>query len=395
MVRQSGQRGFALVMVIAVVSILAVLATTLVAVTVNAMHGTARDREQTQAFNLAEAALNKAMNVLATQWPSTSGSLPQVDPTAFWTQFASSSPISGQFAAPAAGGRVSVQFYDNGTPPIDKSVNWDKNGDRLMWVEAQGNVGQRSARIRAEVYLPPATLGLFASQAIWTPGTAYISGSSAVSASVLATGTTLATIFCSNPTTAVQNGSGTSSQINVDTSAGKTGGLSPDVLGYLKDLAQSSGSYYTDTKWIGQDTDLEGVIYIDAPGQTVAMPSELKTNHTGDGVNTVDPTNPGKIDQPSLLIVNAAQLNWQSSATFYGLVYCSGTMNFQGGPQINGMVVSDSTSPSEKNGEQAVSISGDYALTYNDTVRQNLNTAFPLNIKIVGNTWQEIQPQSN
>jgi Tfp pilus assembly protein PilX len=391
MVRQSGQRGFALIMVIAVVSILAVLATTLVAVTVNAMHGTARNREQTQAFNLAEAALNKAMNVLATQWPSTLGSNPQVDPTTFWTQFASSSAISGQFAAPAAGGaRVSVQFYDN----IDTTATWDTTGDKRMWIEAQGNVGQRSARVRAMVFLPPATLGLVAGQAIWTPGTADIGGSSGVSASVLAPGTTQATIYCSNPTTAVQNGSSISSQINLASSAGVAGGLSPEVLGYLKDLAQSSGTLYTNTDWIGQDTDLEGVIYIDAPGQTVTMPSQLKTNHTGDGVNTVDPSNPNKIDQPGLLIVNAAQLTWESNATFYGLVYCSGTMNFQGTPQINGMLISDSTTTGTNN-NTAVSISGDYAMTYNDTVRQNLNTAFPLNIKIVGNSWQEIQPRSN
>ena len=87
--------------------------------------------------------------------------------------------------------------------------------------------------------------------------------------------------------------------------------------------------------------------------------------------------------------MNAASLKWQASRSFYGLVYCSGTVDFQGTPNIHGLLIAGASSSSPP----AVSISGNYGLMYNDTVRQNLNSAFPMNVKIVKDTWQEIKPQ--
>jgi len=387
--RFSDQRGSALILVIGVIATLAVLASTLVLVTANAMQGTAKDRERAQAFNLAEGALDKAMNVLAADWPSSQSILPQVDPAQFWSEFATPSAIADKFAAPAAGGdRVSVDFYDNTTA----KDYWDRNGDSLMWVEAQGNVGKVHARVRAQVYLSPADLGLVPGQAVYTAGSAQLGAGASVTAEVLPPGAPAVGIFCNNPDDVTKKD--LPGQVIPYYSAGVDGGLSPVVLGYLKSLAQSSTSpkrYFTAAQW---DTftktatpNMGGVFYVDSPTVDVTWPSDFKPL-TGDGVSVIDPDT-GTVLQPCLLIVNAPSLKWDGGLSFYGLVYCNGTVNFEGTQNINGMLIAGSSSSSPP----AVSISGNYGLMYNDTVRQNLNSAFSMNVKIVKDTWQEIKPK--
>lgn len=386
--RFSAQRGSALILVIGVIATLAVLASTLVLVTANAMQGTAKDRERAQAFNLAEGALDKAMNVLAADWPSSSSIHPRVDPAQFWSEFATPSAIANQFAAPAAGGdRVSVSIYDNTTA----KGYWDTNGDSLMWVEAQGNVGKVRTRVRAQVYLSPADLGLVPGQAVYTPGSAQLGAGASVTAEVLPPGAPSVGIFCNNPTDVAKMT--LPDQVKPWSSAGVDGGLSPAVLGYLKALAQSSTSpkrYFTAAQW---DTftktatpNMGGVFYVDSPTVDVIWPSAFDPL-TGDGVSVTDAT--GNVLQPSLLIVDAPNLKWQANYSFYGLIYCTGTVDFQGTPNIHGLLIAGSSSSDPP----AVSISGNYGLMYNDTVRQNLNSAFSMNVKIVKDTWQEIQPK--
>jgi type II secretory pathway pseudopilin PulG len=392
--RFSDQRGSTLILVIGVIATLAVLASTLVLVTANAMQGTAKDRERAQAFNLAEGALDKAMNVLAADWPSSDSIHPRVDPAQFWSEFATPSPlptpasaIADQFAAPAAGdSRVEVDIYDNTTA----KDYWDKNGDSLMWVEAQGNVGKVHARVRAQVYLSPADLGLVPNQAVYTPGSAELGAGASVTAEVLAPGTTSVGIFCKNPDDVAKKQ--LPDQVKTYNSAGVDGGLSPGVLGYLKSLAQSSTSskrYFTASDWTTfakASPDMGGVFYVDSPSAEVKWPAAFNPL-TGDGV--MPDLTSGIVHQPCLLIVNAPSLKWEANLDFYGLVYCTGTVDFQGTPNIHGLLIAGSSSSSPP----AVSISGNYGLMYNDTVRQNLNSAFSMNVKIVKDTWQEIQPK--
>jgi hypothetical protein len=381
------EQGSALVLVIGVIATVAVLASTLVLVTANAMQGTAKDRERAQAFNVAEGALDKAMNVLSADWPSSSSFHPQVDPAQFWSEFATPSAVANQFApAAAGGGRVSVDFYDNTTA----KDYWDENGDSLMWVEAQGNVGKARARVRAQVYLSPGDLGLVPNQAVFTPGSAQLGAGASVTAEVLAPGTDVVGIFCNNPDDVSKKP--LPDQVTTYNSAGVDGGLSPGVLGHLKSLAQSSTSpkrYFTASDWntfAKGSPKMEGVFFVDSPTAAVTWPSNFDPL-TGDGVSVTDAA--GNVLQPCLLIVNAPSLKWQANNSFYGLVYCSGTVDFQGTPNIHGLLIAGSSSSSPP----AVSISGNYGLMYNDTVRQNLNSAFPMNVKIVKDTWQEIQPK--
>jgi type II secretory pathway pseudopilin PulG len=402
MSRHADQRGAALVMIIGVIAVLAVLAATLVMVTANAMQGTAADRERAQAFNLAEGALDKAMNVLSARWPDSSAIYPQVDPTEFWHEFAYPTPlptptdaVADQYAPPVAGGdRTSVEIYDNSAA----RDHWDANGDKIMWVEAQGDVGVKKARVRAQVIITPGNLNL-PPGAIQTPGSVLIKGASGVTAEVLAPGSNQAGIYCSNwnDGTAVQKPP-LPTQVALADNTDLPPALSADELGYLKTVAQSSLSpkrYFTYADWIAwtatlpADADMEGVFYVDAPGQTVMWPSSLNYNHTGDGVSSTDAS--GNVLKPCLLVVNAALLTWQSNAPFYGVVYCSGQMDFQGTPDIHGMLISDSPSTDMKS--PAIDLAGDYALTYNDNVRQNLLDSLALNVKIVQDTWQEIAPQ--
>ena len=67
-VRRDTQRGATLILLIGVIAALAILAATLVMVTVNAQDRTAADRTKTKAFNAAEAALDKSMYSIGMTW---------------------------------------------------------------------------------------------------------------------------------------------------------------------------------------------------------------------------------------------------------------------------------------------------------------------------------------
>jgi formylmethanofuran dehydrogenase subunit C len=167
------QEGSALLLVIGVVAALAILATTLVMVTANVQGGSAADRTETKAFNVAEAGLDTAIYTLGTAWPADvdSPSL-GVDTEAFRLDFSES-----EYPQPGSGEFLVVDVYDN-LSPIDASVHWDSGGpdgtasggDGIMWIESQAGVGDKSARIRTQVQMQ--TIGI----TTLAPGVAVYSG---------------------------------------------------------------------------------------------------------------------------------------------------------------------------------------------------------------------------
>jgi len=400
-VRES-ERGSALVLIIGVIAALAILAAALVMLTGNSQSNTARDRQRTQSFNLAEAALDAGLSKLAGEWPFLSEQAPAVDPAAFWGSFNAKGDIGNDYAAPRNGGaRTQVVFFDNsdtngdGVVGFTKAHGWDAgydaDGDKQIYVEAQGNVGRMRSRIRALVRMTYLNLGLLENVAIYTPGWVSVNSSAGVTAEVLAPGSDVASVYAFDVV-----GNGAVSQQIVE----KIGQawpvedmITPEMLDYLKTVAKSRGTYYAykNGSWPKiPDTAWGGVVYLDGPSAPggFSFPSSVKDTHTGDGVGVTDPVT-NEVLGPGVIVAMVSDLKWQSNAPYYGLIYCSGTINLQGTPQIHGIVVSASGSRNPP----AVDVSGDYSIRYNDNVRQNLNQEFPLNVKTVANTWQEINPK--
>ena len=142
MKRLRGQGGSALILMLGVTATLAIFAVTLVLVIGNSQGATASTREQTQAFNVAEAGLDSALVAVGTQaWPSTAGS------------YFSEDSLNEAFQSldDAEVDQSDIQAYDN-LASIDTTVKWDSNGDGVMWVDSQVTMSDgKSARVRTQV----------------------------------------------------------------------------------------------------------------------------------------------------------------------------------------------------------------------------------------------------
>ena len=151
MYRKDYQRGSSLVMLIGIIAALAIMATTLVALTANVHHNTYADRMEVKADAITEAALDVGMSDLSATWPDTDGSGPTLDATAFRNMFTPS-----QFPAPEGGGTFAqYAYFDN--PPYSGGYSaanppaYDMNHDSQMYLVAQAGVGPGEARIQSLV----------------------------------------------------------------------------------------------------------------------------------------------------------------------------------------------------------------------------------------------------
>jgi Tfp pilus assembly protein PilX len=133
--RYRSERGATLIMMIGVMAVLAVLAATLVMVTVNVKGSTKDVTTRSQAFNVAEAGLDLGMYTLSSAWPTSTVATGTVvalstDPR---TMFDTS-----QF--PTSSGK---QF-------ITVTMSPDTSSDHLL-LQAQANVGGKSVRLQTQI----------------------------------------------------------------------------------------------------------------------------------------------------------------------------------------------------------------------------------------------------
>lgn len=126
------QTGAALIMLIGITAVLALLSATLVFAIQNQQSATAREREDTQSFYAAEAALDTGVQLAKVDR--------MMSTTEEWlTQEDLEAAFYGFFPADAT---VTYRVYDN-LSSVDYNIKWDKGGpsdpytpDQLMWVEA-------------------------------------------------------------------------------------------------------------------------------------------------------------------------------------------------------------------------------------------------------------------
>jgi len=394
--RLRSERGAGLVLIIGVVAALAIMATSLVALTANVGHNTFSDRMRAKAFNVAESAVDVSMYQLNAQWPKASGTGPDFSTSTWKTTFRNQFSAT-EFPNPQSGQFVVVDYYDN-QPTIDKSVKWDKGQsgnatlpDDRMWVEAQAGVGPKASRIQVLVQRMPYVSNLPRGIALCAGGNLYSNGGGnnpkiyeevAPPPDVVPGGVTSVHV---RGAIEAQSVTQTPPIVKYEGNAAKrpsdvfppslVGQLGPPPLG-LVGLAAQHGRYFTsaaaaeaspvDPEW-APTGGISGLCVIDS-----AAGYSIRGDYNSEA-------------QPGILmILGGGDLDYGGGGNYYGVIYVTGTVQKGHGNYIvHGMIVVDSDQD----------MRGTTDLYYNDNCIANLNNRFSLTVKQVPNTWREIHPQ--
>lgn len=427
--------GVALIMIIGVVAALAVMASTLVLLTVNAAGSTSRDRARAQAFNVAEGLVDYTLGQLGSSWPTTAA--PTIDTTAFVNQYTAAT-TAGKFTISGA----SVTLFDNQDWNLDSVINrfdnaplnqpflpmgpwsYDKYVDNKLWIETQATVNGEKARIQVEVQrsmlqtLMPRGIAVATNGNIKVPNSSANSDGYAISAappygyvdpsqttylSLLAGGTEIdgGTTYGPNPPDGQLFGPiiqpatvPTGVQTGVVDAANAV--VTPAILQSIITSAKMTNQWYSDITSeqsagaqpitaLNSAAALSGVVVVETTGgykitSNVDINSEEKPGVLlVIGPHTMYPTDSSKVG-------TSTGLDMAGSAIYYGLVYTDGTapdpgVKFTGNMTVSGMVVS----------QQYVYLNGSRCVAYNDKVITNLNSVIPVMAQIVPNTWRQIQ----
>ena len=433
MSRYRDQRGAALILIIGVVAALAIMASTLVMVTVNAAGNTKRDRYRAQAFNVAEGLLDYTLAQIGTNWPSTTPATINYD--TFRNRYASA-VTQGGFTIQD----LSVTFFDNYDTNGDgyysraDTYRYDYNKDGYIYVEAQATVNGQKARIQVEAKARTLDMQVPAGVAIATNSNVYdpnagsnnglfavgcdpafggYMGSATTYLSILAGGATVDPPITYDPavfgpdllpnpnsTGGVGDGVPDGVQTNyVGPSGTKPANMmiTPAILQSIIQSAKMTGKWYSDIP----SEQAAGALAIPPKNDTAAWTGtvvvetlsriDLENNDVinGDGVgvnpkpgvlvvigpHTMYPNDPTKVGV-------AQGLKIAGNGTYYGLIYTDGGIEFVGTMLAIGMVVA----------EQDVYLNGARCVQYNANVIANLNQAVLVNAQVVPNTWRQIQP---
>jgi type II secretory pathway pseudopilin PulG len=414
MVRSRDERGSSLILFIAVVAVLAALAAALTALTLNVQANSRRDRQTKQAFTVSEAALDAGLLKLGQSWPTdqyTWTTWSTQDAARFRTQF-----DEAAFPNPSSGDFSRVIFYDNNTDingdgkvdwhDADTDRNgvinsddhpWDRDHDGFMWVEAQGAVGERAARLQAEVQFVPRENPVPANVAVASEGLVYSnSGKNPVAVEGWSPGDAQASIW---------------SPVAVDPDVYDPWSIAspepklppvvdsvipPDSILDFIAFAQTHGGYYSGGDLPASVEEWEGVVVIQVTSTTkINGPNfggGVAVQLNGDGV--------GENKKPGMLIVvgpnypdgpPSGELDLSGLIEYYGLIYTDGFVKDNGTTAIHGMLAARSTSTDLP--RSSVYLGGDRDVWYNGDVIQNLNNVLPAKARLVPNTWREVQPK--
>lgn len=381
----SRQEGSTLIIVIGVIAALAILFASLIVLTSNVLSNSAKERTKSKAFNIAEAGLDAGLYTLGSKWPGATATFtPAIDTTAFRSEFSTS-----EFPDPTSGSFIDVKFYDNSDTNGDAVIDWrdaprDVSGpsgkpDKLMFVDSQAKVGGKVVRVRAlaerltaKLDLPRGVV-LYAGGGVWMHG-----GGTPVGAEVLPPETTTVTAWINGSLT--QNGSADFSTQVVPTQTGVPSVdeiLNPQILQMLRDIAQSTGRYYTSTAAATAALATGPLVYLKTTGNVT-----ITANGVYNGDNVSFPA--GAPKPPGIFIVDGGSVTFHGTPVFYGLVYCTGPFIDVGNAEIHGMVIS-------ANG--VTELGGSDQVVYNDNCIVNLDEIVTLSARVKKDSWRQLSPR--
>jgi len=382
------QQGAGLILIIGVVAALAILSAAMAVLTINVQHNTARATTQSKAFNVAEAGLDAGQSALWVTWPAPADGLPggpapavlpSVSTSAFQAQFP-----TNEFPAPTIGGDfVNVTFYDDDgsltNPGIDPSLYpYDRNDNGRMWIESRGATGARAAKVMALVQKINRDVQIRQGVALYTDGVMGTKGTGNQPVVGIDPPATVATVYAQggwsgNGNTELQGGI---DLVEHDSNVTVQDVFPDEVLTNLIDTAANADpSKYFETQ-------------ADIPASAWSTDPRIIVIERG-GVNAKDiPDTDGSTvwseNHPGILIVLSGDMNQTGQQKqIYGIVYLMSGLLLEGNAEIHGMVVA----------QASADMRGTRAVNYNATVMANLQLPVTLSVKLVPNTWREIQPK--
>lgn len=423
MKRYSSQTGASLILIIAVTAIVVVLSTAMVALVANAKNTRIRDRQRAQTFNAAEAAVDYALAQLAAGWPKTESM--KFVWGATQEQAFKDSYLANGLATQYPNLRVKWWFYDNTNNPIpadnvidSTDYNYDRGGpaspttpDGLLYVEVQAQDGAKSTRIRVLAQRQPVSLGLPRAVPFYTAGKLETAGGSEVfgvdpdpplpdlmqvkayvgddyESHGGASSTSVVTYVGGDAT--LVPGKVYPNRPDVPPLAGV---LNPAIIDSLKSAAQSASptNYYTSGSQVDEKSGFTRTNSADPESIVPLPPDTTKDDLSGlvyiktTGAINFEPKNQyNSPSYPGILIIDGADVMFTSNGVYYGLIYVTGGTTDLGTLDVHGMVISA--------GGNVCKLSGSEILNYNDRVWQNLSQMYTASVRIVPNTWRELQP---
>ncbi len=379
-----GESGATLIMVVGLVAGLAILAGALVFLSGNVMRNTSVQTQEVKAFNVAEAGLDTGQATLWASWPGPSAAEPSVDAGVFQTQFPSSS-----FPAPASGPFIDVEFYDdNGaplpTPGINRDVHVDQNDNGIMWIESRGATGKGSAQVMACVQKVSRDLQIRDGVAIFSEGGIEIKGTG-----------NQPVVGLDPPATAAQVLAGGDIDFNGNSDTEGGIGLEEYTVTTLQDVfpteillniiesGKSFANWAAYTSWKSANPGVEP--FATDPRIIIIENGDVDAKNIPD--TDVDPATGldtvwSEEDPGILVLLNGSFNQTGQKKTIYGIVYVANGMILGGNAEIHGMVVAKGWA----------NLHGTRAVDYNQNVIANLQRPLTLSVKLVPNTWRELNP---
>ena len=162
------ESGFALILLIGITAALAILAAAMVMMLDNQQQGTFKERASKTNLSYSEAALNSA--VLGVENDNSWLTAP------FTTSAEQTEMAANDALASAPGTTVSYLVYDNQNP-VNTGINWDQNGDGMVWVQTTTTYQGRTTVVR-QLVKSAKTLSVIPYSAAWTDTDMTLSGTS-------------------------------------------------------------------------------------------------------------------------------------------------------------------------------------------------------------------------
>jgi hypothetical protein len=364
-------------LIIGVVAALAISAAALVALVGNVQYNSSDTRQHVKSFTVCEAGLDVGMPLLSSQWPATSTSIPTFDAGAFRARFSTS-----QFPDPPSGPFIAVSWYDN-QDPVNTAINWDQNGDGVLWMVSQANVGKRSTRVLSLVQRNWFTMSLPRGIPLWAGGNLLSNGQGnnpKIRIEVPPPTGTVTTVHVGGTIEEASVTQGGISQLTGNQISPLEQVFPQALVDALTSTAQANGRYFTSLA----AAEASPVDAVWSPtggisGLTVINPAAPTTIKVTGNVDVNTEAMPGV-----LMILGGSTLEWGGNAQYYGVIYSEGPMNTSHGTaDIHGMVITKDTED----------MRGTPNILYNDNCIANLDQRFPSMVRRVQNSWREVQPQ--
>lgn len=378
--RSRREAGSAIVIVMMFAFVFLAMGLGLFFLVLSSIRGTELESKEVKAFNVAEAGVDAAMLALKANWPEASNDLTIADETAFETAFRSDFDAA-KFRDPShspAADFIGVDIRDNSAATYDPTaLPYDANGDDLVYVASEANVDDDRHRIiilaeRNSWQLSFPLIAMYASSFDANGQGLDIFIDPQQTAPLPLNGTVPA--YYNSQVGNKGLDLGTNVVANPSNPGSFDSWVSTALMGALKGIAQTEGTYFTDSA--AANTFL----------LSAAAPGKITYLETTGAVEIGGGTQIGTRTNPVVLVIDAGGadvgLDFKGTADFYGIVVVKGNPFIRGTSSIYGSFICSGLLTNKGNGSTP-------EINYNGNIIKQINRAYTISVNIVPNTWEE------